>query len=104
MVDLSSSERIEDSSRGIGSLAITQVEPVITRTPMNRWPADEFIEMLPLGFTTKGVGIRKRLDHASPSRFKGHSQTVLVKSTTEQGLGGWGEAHVSSLKSLEREP
>jgi len=100
MVDLSPSERIEDSSRGIGSLAITQVEPVITRTPMNRWPADEFIEMPPIGFMHDRVGIGRRLDHASPSRFKKHSQTLLVKITTDQGLIGWGEAHAPAAPAV----
>ena len=100
MVDLSPSEKIEDSSRGIGSLAITQVEPVITRTPMNRWPADEFIEMPPIGFMHDRVGIGRRLDHASPSRFKKHSQTLLVKITTDQGLIGWGEAHAPAAPTV----
>ena len=100
MVDLSPSERIEDSSRGITSLAITQVEPVITRTPMNRWPADEFIEMPPIGFMHDRVGIGRRLDHASPSRFKRHSQTLLVKITTDQGLIGWGEAHAPAAPAV----
>lgn len=100
MVDLSPSEKIEDSSRGIGSLAITQVEPVITRTPMNRWPADEFIEMPPIGFMHDRVGIGRRLDHASPSRFKKHSQTLLVKITTDQGLIGWGEAHAPAAPAV----
>ena len=100
MVDLSPSEKIEDSSRGIGSLAITQVEPVITRTPMSRWPADEFIEMPPIGFMHDRVGIGRRLDHASPSRFKKHSQTLLVKITTDQGLIGWGEAHAPAAPTV----
>ena len=93
MVDPSVTERIEHSSRGIGSLEITAVEPVVTRTPTSTAPSDEFIEMPPIGFMSNRVGIGKRLDHASPSRFKGHSQTVLVKITTDQGLIGWGEAH-----------
>ena len=100
MVDLSPSEKVEDSSRGIGSLAITQVEPVITRTPMSRWPADEFIEMPPIGFMHDRVGIGRRLDHASPSRFKRHSQTLLVKITTDQGLIGWGEAHAPAAPTV----
>ena len=100
MVDLSPSEKIEDSSRGIGSLAITQVEPVITRTPMSRLPADEFIEMPPIGFMYDRVGIGRRLDHASPSRFKRHSQTLLVKITTDQGLIGWGEAHAPAAPAV----
>ena len=100
MIDLSPSEKIEDSSRGIGSLAITQVEPVITRTPMSRLPADEFIEMPPIGFMYDRVGIGRRLDHASPSRFKRHSQTLLVKITTDQGLIGWGEAHAPAAPAV----
>ena len=100
MVDLSPSEKIEDSSRGIGSLVITQVEPVITRTPMSRLPADEFIEMPPIGFMYDRVGIGRRLDHASPSRFKRYSQTLLVKITTDQGLIGWGEAHAPAAPAV----
>ena len=100
MVDLSPSEKIEDSSRGIGSLAITQVEPIITRTPMSRLPADNFIEMPPIGFMYDRVGIGRRLDHASPSRFKRHSQTLLVKITTDQGLIGWGEAHAPAAPAV----
>ena len=100
MVDLSPNEKIENSSRGIGSLAITQVEPLITRTPMCRWPADEFIEMPPIGFMHDRVGIGRRLDHASPSRFKKHSQTLLVKITTDQGLIGWGEAHAPAAPAV----
>jgi L-alanine-DL-glutamate epimerase-like enolase superfamily enzyme len=46
------------------------------------------------------VGIGKRLDHASPSRFKGHSQTVLVKITTDQGIIGWGEAHAPAAPAV----
>ena len=100
MVDLSPNERIENSSRGIGSLTITQVEPLITRTPMSRWPADEFIEMPPIGFMHDRVGIGRRLDHASPARFKRHSQTLLVKITTDQGLIGWGEAHAPAAPTV----
>ena len=100
MVDSSSQEKIAASSRGIGSLKITGVEPVITRTPMSKRPADEFIEMPPIGFMHERVGIGKRLDHASPSRFKGYSQTLLVKVTTDQGLVGWGEAHAPAAPAV----
>jgi L-alanine-DL-glutamate epimerase-like enolase superfamily enzyme len=100
MVDPSVTERIEYSSRGIGSLEITAVEPVVTRTPTSTAPSDEFIEMPPIGFMSNRVGIGKRLDHASPSRFKGHSQTVLVKITTDQGLVGWGEAHAPAAPAV----
>ena len=100
MVDPSATEQIEYSSRGIGSLVITKVEPVVTRTPASTSPSAEFIEMPPIGFMNDRVGIGKRLDHASPSRFKGHSQTVLVKITTDQGLIGWGEAHAPAAPAV----
>ncbi len=100
MVDPSVTEQIEYSSRGIGSLEITGIEPVITRTPMSTLPSAEFIEMPPIGFMSNRVGIGKRLDHASPSRFKGHSQSVLVKITTNQGLIGWGEAHAPAAPAV----
>jgi L-alanine-DL-glutamate epimerase-like enolase superfamily enzyme len=100
MVDPSITEQIENSSRGIGSLEITEIEPLITRTPVSALPSDEFIEMPPIGFMSNRVGIGKRLDHASPSRFKGHSQTVLVKITTDQGLIGWGEAHAPAAPAV----
>jgi len=67
---------------------------------MCRWPADEFIEMPPIGFMHDRVGIGRRLDHASPARFKQHSQTLLVKITTDQGLIGWGEAHAPAAPTV----
>ena len=100
MVDSTVTGQIETSSRGIGSLKITKVEPIITRTPMSTLPSDEFIEMPPIGYMSNRVGIGKRLDHASPSRFKGHSQTVLVKITTDQGLIGWGEGHAPAAPAV----
>lgn len=100
MIDQSAIEQIEKSSRGVSSLKITKVEPVITRTPISTLQPNEFIEMPPMGFMSQRVGIGKRLDHASPSRFKGHSQTVLVKITTDQGLSGWGEAHAPAAPAV----
>ena len=90
-------KKLKSGSHGISSLAITLIEHVITRTPMSRWPADEFIEILLIGSMHDQVGIGRRLDHASPSRFKRHSQTLLVKITTDQGLIGWGEAHAPAV-------
>lgn len=100
MVNSSAAAQIEKSSNGIGTLKITAVEPVITRTPPSSQPADAFIEMPPLGSTWDRVGIGTRLDHASPSRFKGHSQTVLVKVSTDQGLVGWGESHAPAAPAV----
>lgn len=93
-------QQIEHSSRGISALKITRVEAIITRTPASSLPADEFIEMSPVGFMSNRIGIGSRLDHASPCRFKGHSQTLLVKITTDQGLVGWGEAHAPAAPAV----
>ncbi|MFP6647403.1 MAG: mandelate racemase/muconate lactonizing enzyme family protein, partial [Candidatus Latescibacterota bacterium] len=79
---------------------ITAVEPMVTRTPVSTLPADEFIEMPPMGSVSNRVGIGNRLDHASPSRFKGHNQTTLVKITTDQGIIGWGEAHAPAAPAV----
>ncbi|MFP6642530.1 MAG: hypothetical protein VCF24_03040, partial [Candidatus Latescibacterota bacterium] len=49
---------------------ITAVEPMVTRTPVSTLPADEFIEMPPMGSVSNRVGIGNRLDHASPSRSR----------------------------------
>ena len=50
--------------------------------------------MPPIGTTTGGAGLWNRLDHASPSRIKGHTQAVLVPHRPpNQGLTGWGECH-----------
>ena len=56
--------------------------------------------MPPIGFMHDRVGIGRRLDHASPARFKQHSQTLLVKITTDQGLIGWGEAHAPAAPTV----
>lgn len=93
-------QQVANSSRGISSLKITRVEPLITRTPTSALPADELIEMPPIGFMSNRVGIGQRLDHASPCRFKGHNQTVLIKITTDQGIVGWGEAHAPAAPAV----
>ncbi len=100
MAGPSTTEQIEQSNRGTPPLKITRVEPIITRTPASPLPTDAFIEMPPLGALKNGAGIGRRLDHASPSRFKGHAQTVLVKITTDQGLIGWGEAHAPAAPAV----
>jgi len=93
-------EQIEYRSRGIPSLKITRVEPFVIRTPTSASPAEQLIEMPPIGFETQRVGIGMRLDHASPSRFKGYSQTLLVKISTDQGIIGWGEAHAPAAPAV----
>ena len=100
MNDPSVTEQIDNSRRGTAPLKITRVEAIVTRTPASGLPPDEFIEMPPLGALKNGVGIGRRLDHASPARFKGHAQTTLVKITTNQGLIGWGEAHAPAAPTV----
>ncbi len=79
---------------GNGPLEIQSVEAIVIRTPPGGdKPPEHYIEMPPVGATTGGQGLWNRLDHASPSRFRGATQATLVKITTKQGLVGWGESH-----------
>ena len=74
-------------------LKITDVEAFVIRSPNDGAKSDELIEMPPIGSEKGTPGVGRRLDHATPSRFKGYSQTLLVKIHTDQGIIGWGEAH-----------
>ena len=74
-------------------LEIQNVEAIVIRTPPGDHPPHWYIEMPPVGASTGGKGLWNRLDHASPSRFRGATQATLVKITTKQGLVGWGESH-----------
>ncbi len=78
---------------GNSPLRIRSVEPVVVRTPRGEQPPDWYLEIGPVGQATGGSGLWNRLDHASPSRFKGVTQATLVKIVTEEGLVGWGECH-----------
>ncbi|MEZ5365407.1 MAG: mandelate racemase/muconate lactonizing enzyme family protein [Bryobacterales bacterium] len=78
---------------GNGPLEIQSAEPIVIRTPVEDQPPEHYIQMPPLGAMTGGKGLWNRLDHASPSRFHGATQALLVKITTKQGLVGWGESH-----------
>src|SRR4029453_19577936 len=81
---------LAQSRVGTGALKITKVEAFVIRTPKDDTPPERLIEMPPIGAMTGGVGLWNRLDHASPSRFKGYKQAALVKITTDQGIIGWG--------------
>lgn len=78
---------------GNGPLAIRSVEPMVIRTPRGDRAPEWYLQMPPLGSATGGRGLWNRLDHASPSRFRGSIQATLVKIVTEAGLVGWGECH-----------
>jgi L-alanine-DL-glutamate epimerase-like enolase superfamily enzyme len=86
-------QTVEQKRRGIGSLKITKVEALVIRTPGDKVAPESLVTMIPLGATTGGAGLWNRLDHASPSRTQGHTQAVLVRISTDQGLTGWGECH-----------
>lgn len=90
------------ATRGTSPLRITKVESMIVRTPNDNLPADALIEMPAVGSMTGGPGLWNRLDHASPTRFKGHTQAVLVKITTDQGIVGWGECHAPSAPRVHQ--
>ena len=86
-----------DASR---PLTIATVESFVVRNPPTAVAFDEPLELPPIGDMTGGLGIMNRLDHASPTRFKGFEQAVLVKITTRSGLVGWGECHAPSAPRM----
>jgi D-arabinonate dehydratase/D-galactarolactone cycloisomerase len=88
-----------DASR---PLIIRSVEPLVIRTPARDIPADEPLDLPPIGDLAGGLALWNRLDHASPTRFKGYEQAVLVKITTESGLVGWGECHAPSAPRVHQ--
>ncbi len=83
-------------------LKIKQIETFVIRNPNDDVPSDELIEMPALGAVKGETGLGKRLNHASPSRFKGHQQTLLVKIQTDQGITGWGEAHAPAAPRVHQ--
>ena len=85
-----------------GPLTIRKVEAFVIRNPPTPIGFDEPLELPSVGDMTGGVGIWNRLDHASPTRFKGFEQAVLVKITTAQGLSGWGECHAPSAPRVQQ--
>jgi D-galactarolactone cycloisomerase len=93
---------IERSRAGTSPLKITSVESFVVRSPNDKTPPDQLIEMPPIGSTTGGTGLWNRLDHASPSRFFGHTQALLVKISTNQGLFGWGECHAPAAPRVHQ--
>lgn len=83
---------------------ITKVESFVIRIPGGGdIPVEERIEMPPLGNLREAEGLGRRLDHASPSRFFGRMQTLLVRIETDKGLVGWGEAHAPAAPRVHRE-
>jgi D-galactarolactone cycloisomerase len=92
----------QEHADALRPLIIARVEPVIIRNPPTQIAFDEPLELPPVGDLAGGVGLWNRLDHASPTRFKGFEQAVLVKITTEQGLVGWGECHSPSAPRMHQ--
>jgi D-galactarolactone cycloisomerase len=98
----SAQNTIQRSRVGTSPLKITKVDALVIRSPKDSVPADQLIDMPPIGSMTGGPGLWNRLDHASPSRFFGHTQAVLVKITTDQGLYGWGECHAPAAPRVHQ--
>ena len=84
------------------ALKITAVESFVIRNPNDEVASDELIEMPSIGATKGSAGLGQRLNHASPSRFKGYQQTLLVKIQTDQGITGWGEAHAPAAPRVHQ--
>ena len=95
-------QTVEQKRRGVGPLKITKVEALVIRTPGDKVVPENLAGMAPLGATTGGIGLWNRLDEASPSRTKGHTQAVLVRITTDQGLIGWGECHAPEAPRVHK--
>ena len=83
-------------------LTIAAVDAFVIRTPPTPVAFDEPLELPPIGDMTGGVGLWNRIDHASPTRFKGFEQAVLVRITTDSGLVGWGECHAPSAPRVHQ--
>jgi L-alanine-DL-glutamate epimerase-like enolase superfamily enzyme len=99
---LSAQETISRKRTGVGPVKITSVEALVIRTPGDSTPPSQLVVMPPLGATTGGVGLWNRLDFASPSRTKGHTQAVLVRIRTAPGITGWGECHAPEAPSAHK--
>jgi L-alanine-DL-glutamate epimerase-like enolase superfamily enzyme len=96
-------QTVEQNRRGMGPLKITKVEALVIRTPGGDVAPETLAGMPPLGATTGGVGLWNRLDQASPSRTKGqHTQALLVRIGTNQGLTGWGECHAPEAPRVHK--
>ncbi|HEX4488055.1 MAG TPA: mandelate racemase/muconate lactonizing enzyme family protein [Terriglobales bacterium] len=95
-------QTVAEGAKGMGPLTITKVEAYIVRTPKDQIPEEQITSMPPIGATNEGVGLWKRLDLHSPSRFKKYTQLVFVKITTNQGLVGWGEAHAPAAPRVHK--
>jgi D-arabinonate dehydratase/D-galactarolactone cycloisomerase len=89
-------------ARAATPLKITKVEGFVMRHPKDDTPEDSHIVMPPIGAVNEGIGLWRRLDHASPSRFKQYQQFILVKVTTDQGIVGWGEGHAPAAPRVQK--
>lgn len=91
-----------ERASGAGPLKITKVEPFVIRYPKDKTPEEQITVMPLIGAVNEGLGLWKRLDMHSPSRFKGYQQLVFVKITTAQGIVGWGEAHAPAAPRVHK--
>ncbi len=99
---LAFSEVMDKRKKSNHPLKITKIEPLVIRWPNDGAASEELIEMPPVGSLRERAGLGKRLDHASPSRFKGYLQTLLVKVHTDQGITGWGESHAPAAPRVHQ--
>lgn len=102
---LSSTNSFQDDVAG-SSQIIKKVDAYVIRVPGARGGTiaqDREIEMPPIGSLRETYGLGARLDHATPSRFFGRMQTMLVRIETDKGLVGWGEGHAVAAPTVHRE-
>jgi len=98
----SAQEAVRDMTAG-RQQKIVDVQSYVIRVPGGEPPVDKRIDMPLIGTVREAVGLGGRLDHATPSRFFGRMQTLLVRIETDKGLIGWGEAHAPAAPTVHRQ-
>src|SRR5579884_1119366 len=101
-IALSAQETLSRKRTGVGPVKITSVEALVIRTPGDSTPPGQLVTMPPVGTMTGGVGLWNRLDLASPSRTKGHTQAVLVRIRTAQGITAGANATRRRLRACTK--
>jgi L-alanine-DL-glutamate epimerase-like enolase superfamily enzyme len=74
-------------------MKITKIESLVVRSPHDRAPESSLVGMSPIGTTTGGTGLWRKLDLDYPAYPSGHTQFTLVKISTDENITGWGQCH-----------
>ncbi len=74
-------------------MKITKIESFVIRTPRDHTAEQDLVGMNPVGTTTGGIGLWRKLDVDYPAYPNGHTQATLVKVSTDGNITGWGQCH-----------